>query len=89
MIKILQEHDREKNKAMVLREELIELEYHPVTEQGKRQMKIKKTLHLKKVCYHDEQGRYFEFISNSMESSAEKIAFLYKKDGGLNFCSKK
>lgn len=89
VIEVLQEHDKEKNKAMVLREEVIELEYYPETEQGKRQMKIKKTLHLKKVCYQDEQGRYFEFISNSMESSAEEIAFLYKKRWGIELLFKK
>jgi hypothetical protein len=89
VIQVLQEHDKEKNKAMVLREEVIELEYYPETEQGKRQMKIKKTLHLKKVCYQDEQGRYFEFISNSMESSAEEIAFLYKKRWGIELLFKK
>jgi len=89
VIEVLQEHQKEKNKAMVLREEVIELEYFPETEQGKRQMKIKKTLHLKKVCYQDEQGRYFEFISNSMESSAEEIAFLYKKRWGIELLFKK
>ena len=89
VIEVLQEHDKEKNKAMVLREEVIELEYYPETEQGKRQMKIKKTLHLKKVCYQDERGRYFEFISNSMESSAEEIAFLYKKRWGIELLFKK
>lgn len=89
VIEVLQEHEKEKNKAMVLREEIIELEYYPETEQGKRQMKIKKTLHLKKVCYQDEQGRYFEFISNSMHSSAEEIAFLYKKRWGIELLFKK
>lgn len=89
VIEVLQEHQKEKNKAMVLREEVIELEYYPETEQGKRQMKIKKTLHLKKVCYQDEQGRYYEFISNSMESSAEEVAFLYKKRWGIELLFKK
>ncbi|HOH55606.1 MAG TPA: IS4 family transposase [Paludibacteraceae bacterium] len=89
VIEVLQKHEKEKNKAMVLREEIIELEYYPETEQGKRQMKIKKTLHLKKVCYQDQQGRYFEFISNSMHSSAEEIAFLYKKRWGIELLFKK
>jgi hypothetical protein len=89
VVEVLQEHAKEKNKAMVLREEIIELEYYPETEQGKRQMKIKRTLHLKKVCYQDQQGRYFEFISNSMHSSAEEIAFLYKKRWGIELLFKK
>lgn len=89
VVEVLQEHAKEKNKAMVLREEIIELEYYPETKQGKRQMKIKRTLHLKKVCYQDQQGRYFEFISNSMHSSAEEIAFLYKKRWGIELLFKK
>ncbi len=59
VIKILQEHDREKNKAMVLREELIELEYHPVTEQGKRQMKIKKNASPKESLLSGRTGSLF------------------------------
>jgi len=89
VIEVLQKHEKEKNKAMVLREEIIELEYYPENEKGKRQMKNKSTLCLKKVCYQDEQGRYFEFISNSMESSAEEIAFLYKKRWGIELLFKK
>lgn len=74
---------------MFLREEIIELEYYPENEKGKREMKNKSTLRLKKVCYQDEQGRYFEFISNSMGSSAEEIAFLYKKRWGIELLFKK
>ena len=89
VIEVLREHEKEKKKAMVLREEIIELEYYPENEKGKRQMKNKSTLRLKKVCYQDEQSRYFEFISNSMESSAEEIAFLYKKRWGIELLFKK
>ena len=89
VIEVLQKHEKEKKKAMVLREEIIELEYYPENEKGKRQMKNKSTLRLKKVCYQDEQGRYFEFISNSMESGAEEIAFLYKKRWGIELLFKK
>lgn len=64
---------------MVMREEIIELEYCPEDESGKKQTKQKKKLRLKKVCYQDEKNRYFEFITNSMGSTAEKVAFLYKK----------
>ena len=89
VVEVLQEHQKQKNKAMVLREEIIELEYYPENEKGKRQMKYKTTLRLKKVCYQDEQSRYFAFISNSMESSAEEIAFLYKKRWGIELLFKK
>ena len=89
VIEILREHKKVKGKAMVLREEIIELEYFPETENGKRQTKIKEKLKLKKVCYQDEQNRYYEFLTNSMESTAEEVAFLYKKRWGIEILFKK
>jgi len=86
---VLQEHQKQKGKAMVLREEIIEIEYAPEDENGKKQTKEKKTLRLKKVCYQDEKNRYYEFISNSMDSTAEEIAFLYKKRWGIELLFKK
>jgi hypothetical protein len=89
VIETLREHEIEKGKAMVLREEIIELEYCPEDESDKKQTKQKKKLRLKKVCYQDEKNRYFEFITNSMESTAEEIAFLYKKRWGIELLFKK
>jgi len=76
-------------KAMVLKEEIIELEYHPEDAHGKKIMKQKKTLRLRKVCYQDEKNRYYEFLCNSMEITAEEIAFLYKKRWGIELLFKK
>lgn len=70
---------------MVLREEIIELEYTP---EGKKQNE-KQKMRLKKVCYQDEKNRYYEFISNHVESTAEEIAFLYKKRWGIELLFKK
>jgi hypothetical protein len=89
VVKILQEHSKVKGKAMVLKEEIIELEYFPEDKNGKRQTKIKEKLQLKKVCYQDEKNRYYEFLSNSMDSTAEEIAFLYKKRWGIEILFKK
>jgi hypothetical protein len=89
VIEVLRQHQKEKGKAMVIREEIIELEYYPESENGKKQLKNKKTLRLKKVCYQDEQNRYFEFITNSMDSTAEEVAFLYKKRWGIELLFKK
>jgi Transposase DDE domain/Domain of unknown function (DUF4372) len=89
VVEILQEHKKVKGKAMVLREEIIELTYFPENEHGKRQTKVKSTLKLKKVCYQDEQNRYYEFLTNSMESTAEEVAFLYKKRWGIEILFKK
>ena len=89
VIKSLQEHDKVKGKAMVLKEEIIEMEYFPEDSNGKRQTKIRAKLQLKKVCYQDEKNRYFEFLTNSMESTAEEVAFLYKKRWGIEILFKK
>lgn len=89
VVETLREQGRVKGKAMVLKEEIIELEYFPEGEDGKRQTRVKAKLQLKKVCYQDEKNRYFEFLSNSMESTAEEIAFLYKKRWGIEILFKK
>ena len=89
VVKTLQEHSKVKGKAMVLKEETIELEYFPEDMNGKRQTKVKAKLQLKKVCYQDEKNRYYEFLSNSMDSTAEEIAFLYKKRWGIEILFKK
>ena len=89
VLDVLREHPKEKGNAMVLREEIIELEYSPEDANGKKQTKTKAKLQLKKVCYQDEQNRYYEFITNSMDSTAEGIAFLYKKRWGIELLFKK
>jgi len=89
VVEVLHEYQKQKNKAMVLREEIIEIEYTPEDEKGKKKAKEKKTLRLKKVSYQDEKNRYYEFISNSMDSTAEEIAFLYKKRWGIELLFKK
>jgi len=80
---------RKKGEAKVLRDEIIELEYHPEGSNGKRQMKITKTLRLRKVCYQDEKNRYYEFLTNNFEITAEEVAFLYKKRWGIELLFKK
>jgi hypothetical protein len=79
VLEINRVHYRKKGQPKVLRDEIIELEYHPEDSTGKRQMKITKTLQLRKVCYQDEKNRYFEFLTNNLEITAEEVAFLYKK----------
>jgi hypothetical protein len=89
VIETLREHQREKGKAMVLREEIIEIEYFPEDSNGKRQTKTKAKIRLKKVCYQDEKNRHYEFLTNSMDSTAEEVAFLYKKRWGIEILFKK
>jgi len=89
VVETLRIHKRVQDKAMVLKEEIIELEYHPEDARGKKIMKQKSILRLRKVCYQDEKNRYYEFLCNNMEITAEEIAFLYKKRWGIELLFKK
>ncbi|MCF8298576.1 MAG: IS4 family transposase [Saprospiraceae bacterium] len=82
-------HYRKKGKAIVLTDEIIELEYHPEDENGKKQAKLTKKLRLRKVTYQDEKNRYYEFLTNNFEITAEEVAFLYKKRWGIELLFKK
>jgi hypothetical protein len=74
---------------MVLKEEIIELEYHPENASGKKDMNQIKALRLRKICFQDEKNRHYEFLCNNFEISAEEIAFLYKKRWGIELLFKK
>ena len=89
VIKVNRLHYRKKGQAKVLRDEIIELEYHPEDESGKKQMNVTKQLCLRKVCYQDEKNRYYEFLTNSFDITAEEVAFLYKKRWGIELLFKK
>jgi hypothetical protein len=65
-----------KNKAMVYREEIIEVIYTENRE--------KKKLILKRVSYKDEKNRRYVFISNNLE-----IALIYRKRWGIELLFKK
>ena len=89
VVKVVGTYERICDKAMVLKEEIIEFVYSPEDENGKKITKQKKTLRLRKVCYQDEKNRYYEFLCNNMEITAEEIAFLYKKRWGIELLFKK
>lgn len=89
VIEISRNHYRKKGQAKVLGDEIIEMEYHPENKDGVRQTNVKKTIRLRKVCYQDEQNRYFEFLTNNFDITAEEVAFLYKKRWGIELLFKK
>ena len=89
VIETVQMNERIKGKAMVIKEEIIELEYHPEDGKGKKIMNQTMTLRLRKVSYQDEKNRYYEFLCNNFEISSEEIAFLYKKRWGIELLFKK
>ena len=70
-----------KNKAMIYREEIIEVIY--------TENKEKKKLTLKRVCYRDEKNRHYVFISNNLEIDSSEIALIYKKRWGIELLFKK
>ena len=89
VIEVKRKHYRKKGQAKVLRDEIIEMEYHPENEDGDRQTNVKKTIRLRKVCYQDEGNRYLEFLTNNFDIDAEEVAFLYKKRWGIELLFKK
>lgn len=89
VVEVLRTHYRKKGKAKVLRDEIIELEYNPEDEDGKNQTKVSSTIRLRRVCYQDEKNRYYEFLTNNFEITAEEVAFLYKKRWGIEIMFKK
>jgi len=89
VIEVNRTHYRKKGQAKVLSDEIIELEYNPEDETGKKNMKETRKLRLRRVRYQDDQNRYYEFLTNNFEIEAEEVAFLYKKRWGIELLFKK
>ncbi|MQY79751.1 MAG: IS4 family transposase [Bacteroidetes bacterium] len=89
VVEVTRKHYRKKGIAKVLSDEIIEIEYHPEDETGKKQTKVTRKMRLRKVCYQDERNRYYEFLTNNFEITAEEVAFLYKKRWGIEILFKK
>lgn len=89
VVELKERHYRKKGKAKVLRDEIIEVEYHPENQGGKRDLKTIQYIRLRRVCYQDEQNRYYEFLTNNFDITAEEVAFLYKKRWGIELLFKK
>ncbi len=89
VVEELRKHYRKRGQAKVLSDEIIELEYNPEDENGKKQTKVTRKIRLRKVCYQDEKNRYYEFLTNNFDITAEEVAFLYKKRWGIELLFKK
>jgi len=85
----LRTHYCKKGQAKVLRDELITLGYHPEDENGRKITRELLEVTLRRVCYQDEKNRYYEFLTNSMDITAEEVAFLYKKRWTIELLFKK
>jgi len=89
VIEVKRREFREKGQAKVLKDEVIEIRYHPENQDGVRQTTVKRSIRLRKVCYKDEANRFFEFLTNNFDITAEEVAFLYKKRWGIELLFKK
>lgn len=85
----LRKHYRKQGQAKVLRDEIITVSYHPEDTSGKKITGERHELKLRRVCYQDEKNRYYEFLTNNMEITAEEVAFLYKKRWTIELLFKK
>jgi len=82
-------YELKKDQAMVLWEEIIQLTYHPVKEDGKQDIKTDLILQLRRIGYQDEHNQYYDFLTNNFDIPAEEVAFLYKKRWGIELLFKK
>ncbi|HLT41781.1 MAG TPA: transposase, partial [Sphingobacteriaceae bacterium] len=82
-------HYRKKGQAKVLRDEIVALSYHPEDENGRKITKETLEVTLRRVCYQDEKNRYYEFLTNNMDITAEEVAFLYRKRWTIELLFKK
>jgi hypothetical protein len=89
LIELKSRQYRQKGEAKALKDEVIEIQYHPEDQYGVRQTNKKRSIRLRKVCYKDEENRFFEFLTNNFDISAEEVAFLYKKRWGIELLFKK
>lgn len=89
VIEVKRTHYRKIGQAKVLSDEIIELEYNPEDEKGKKNLKETRKLRLRRVRYQDDQNRYYEFLTNNFDIEAEEVAFLYKKRWGIELLFKK
>jgi hypothetical protein len=70
---VLSENELPDKQSVVLKEENIHLKYAE-----KKNGKKTKTLCLRKVTYRDEEGRFYEFITNNWSIRGEEVALIYK-----------
>ncbi len=85
----LRKHYRKKGQAKVLRDVIIAVSYHPEDENGRKANKETREVTLRRVYYQNEKNRYYEFMTNNMDITAEEVAFLYKKRWTIELLFKK
>lgn len=78
---VMYENELQDGESGVLKDEHIHLDY--------KEKKDNKKLCLRKVTYIDEKGRFYQFITNNFEITAEEVALLYKLRWNIELLFKK
>lgn len=81
MVKKISAQRAKKNTALVLLQDLIEINFKDGKDNGV-------TL-LRRIGYQDDQNRHFVLLTNNIEISAEVVALIYKKRWGIELLFKK
>lgn len=78
---VMYENELQDGESGVLKDEHIHLDY--------KEKKENKKLCLRKVTYIDEKGRFYQFITNNFEITAQEVALLYKLRWNIELLFKK
>ena len=81
VLETVSEQTVEKDKAGVIKEEIIKITY--------KSKKENKELKLRRISYQDVKNRLYTFITNNFTITAEEVALIYKKRWGIEILFKK
>lgn len=81
ILETVSEQTVEKDKAGVIKEEIIKITY--------KSKKENKELKLRRISYQDVKNRLYTFITNNFTITAEEVALIYKKRWGIEILFKK
>lgn len=81
VLEIVSEQTVEKDKAGVIKEEIIKIIY--------KSKKETRELKLRRISYQDNKNRFYVFITNNFIITAEEVALIYKKRWGIEILFKK
>ncbi|GAB4302645.1 MAG: IS4 family transposase [Ignavibacterium album] len=81
VLETIMDKELDEGQYGVYKEEIIGLSY--------KENKEEKKLKLRRIYYRDDKNRYFVFITNNFEITAEEVAFIYKKRWQIELLFKK
>jgi hypothetical protein len=81
VLETVSEQTIEKDKAGVIKEEIIKITY--------KSKKENKELKLRRISYQDDKNRFYVFITNNFTITNQEVALIYKKRWGIEILFKK